>query len=75
MARGYRRREADAWRHTRLLATIQTNIHRGQDDPALTPEEFMALPGDVLPERPHQLTPEQVEADFARTADLDKDLF
>lgn len=75
MARGYRRREADAWRHTRLLATIYTNIHRGENDPALTPQEFMPLPGDVLPEVPPALNPEQVEAEFARVATLDKDLF
>lgn len=81
MVRGYIRREkveqdrqTDAWRRTRILATILLNAHRGENDPAITPEEFMPLEGDPLPEAPHQYSAEEVEAEFARLTTLDADL-
>lgn len=81
MVRGYQRRatekqerELDKWRRLRILAVLQLNAHRGENDAALTPEEWMPLPGDSLPKAPLVLSPEQVEAEYAHTATLDADL-
>jgi len=59
----------------RLLAAIMLNVNRAEGEPAQTPEEVFWLYGDPLPELPQVLTPAEVEAEFARVADLDKDLF
>lgn len=75
MVRGYHRRQAERWRHTRLLATTLYNVNRDPDSEALRPEDFMPLPGDEL-----ALTgPEMSEADYlaalAAVAALDGDLY
>lgn len=75
MGRGWQRRNAEHWRPHRLVATILHNANRGPKDPALTPEQFLPLYGDPLPEPPPPpLTEEEVEAEFARTQSLDADL-
>jgi hypothetical protein len=57
MARAYQRRcktkeqrEIDKWRRTRLVATILRNVNRGENEPSLTPEEFLPLPDDAPPQ-------------------------
>jgi hypothetical protein len=67
MVRGYRRRHAEAWRRTRLLGAILLNVNRGKDEPAIVPEEWMALYGDPAPEEPETIS----EEEFARLMALD----
>ena len=74
IADGYHRREADKWRHTRWLGTILLNVHRGEGEDVMTPEEVMPLPGDVLPLAAHVLTPAEIDAEFVRLLALDTDL-
>ncbi|MGI4822246.1 MAG: hypothetical protein ACRYFV_13635 [Janthinobacterium lividum] len=82
MVRGYERRqkhkqarEVDKWRRTRLVATILLNAYRDpKKTSAYVPEKWLPLLGDILPEPPKELTPEEVEAEFARTKVLDADL-
>ncbi|MVN78919.1 hypothetical protein GO988_21530 [Hymenobacter sp. HMF4947] len=76
MVRGYQRRAAakqerqlEKWRQTRLVATILRNAHRGPNDVALTPEEFLALPGDRPPLPP--MDEETFDATMARLAEFD----
>jgi hypothetical protein len=59
--RGYRRREAEAWRRTRLLITLLVNIHRDPKTPAVTPESLFSLLGDVLEPRAAQATAKEIE--------------
>jgi hypothetical protein len=47
--RGYLRRTASRDKPLRLIATVLLNAHRGENDPAQTPEEVMWLYGDPLP--------------------------
>jgi hypothetical protein len=61
MCRGYRRRQTEAWRRTRLLATLLVNLHREANSPVLSPEQLLPLPGDQLAEAAPDLTPEQVD--------------
>ena len=82
MARGYQRRQAeqqhwqaDQWRRTRWLGTILLNVNRDPKTPAIQPEEVFWLLGDAPPEVVVAKTPQEVEAEFARTQTLDKDLF
>jgi|GEM_PF-3185589 len=73
--RGYHRRHAAKVKPMRLLATILLNVNRAEGEPALAPEEVTWLYGDPLPEVPQVLSAAEVEAEFARVAALDKDLF
>lgn len=77
MAWGYKQRQkreehaqVEGWRQTRLLATILVNAHRGPNQLAQTPEEFMELPGDPPPAPP--MSEEDFEATMARLAEFDK---
>ena len=70
MAQGYLRRqqraeqqELGAWRRARWLGTILANVHRG-DNPEISPEEMLELPGDAPPTV-------MSEEEFARIAALD----
>jgi hypothetical protein len=67
--RGYRRKQAESWRRTRLLVTLLVNIHRDPKTPAVTPEALLPLLGDVLEPRAAQATAEEIAALWA---DLDE---
>lgn len=76
MAWGYKRRqerrehdEVEQWRRTRLVATILVNAHRGPNQLAQTPEEFMPLPGDPPPAPP--MSEETFDETMARLAEFD----
>lgn len=80
MCRGYHRRQQrresqqlDAWRRTRLLATILVNIHREAGTAAIEPEELLALPGDGADAAPG-MSPEEVEILWAKLDELDADI-
>lgn len=75
--RAHRRRQQaqqaqrlDDWRQTRWLGTVLLNLHRAPDEPALTPEEVMPLPGDPAPE---PVDADAFDAEVARLATLDPD--
>jgi len=72
MAQGYVRRqqqaerqELAAWQRTRWLGTVLRNVNRG-DNPAISPEEMLPLPGDGP-----LATGAMSEEEFARIAALD----
>jgi hypothetical protein len=65
--RGYLRREAEQWRRTRWLGTVQLNSNRGPDDAVLVPEEIMPLYGDLAPQETVQVMSEE---EFNRIAGL-----
>jgi hypothetical protein len=67
--RGYRRKQVDAWRRARLLATLLVNIHRDPKTPAVTPEALLPLLGDVLEP---STTPSSAEEIAALWAELDE---
>lgn len=69
MARGYHRRQTEAWRRTRWLGTLLLNVNRGHTDPAYEPEEVLALPGD--PPYAPKLNTEEFEDTMARLAEFD----
>ena len=46
MRRGHDRRTVHAWQHTRWIGALLVNINRGENDPAVSPEELLPLPGD-----------------------------
>ena len=72
MCRGYHRRLADRKRPLRWLGTILLNVNRGENDPAQTEEEVMWLYGDPLPQEVATLNAAEIEAAWARAAELDK---
>jgi hypothetical protein len=51
------------------VATLLHNAHRGPNDYALTPEEFMLLPGDTPP--PPPMDEETFDDTMARLAEFD----
>ncbi|GAB3661500.1 hypothetical protein GCM10027594_31350 [Hymenobacter agri] len=71
-AEGFHRRQIRKWQHTRWLGTVLLNINR---DPEKSPEpiepwEVLSLPGDP---QPAVVTPEELDAELARIAQLDTD--
>ncbi|MBH8569354.1 phage tail assembly chaperone [Microvirga sp. STS02] len=71
MADGYHHRRVLAWQETRWLGALLVNINRAPDTPAVEPSELLPLPGDA-PAAPLMST-EELDAELARLAELDKD--
>ena len=69
MARGYHRRQTEAWRRTRWLGTILLNVNRAPNTAAAAPEEVLSLPGDPPPAPPMSLT--ELDETLARLAEFD----
>jgi len=70
MCRGYHRRNANQWRQTRLLATLQLNAHRPAHALPFVPEEWMPLYGDAPPTPP--MDEQEFDETMARLAEFDK---
>ena len=69
-ADGFHRRQIRKWQHTRFLATMLLNVNRDPDSAPVEPWEVLPLPGDPVPE---VLNLEEVDAELARLAEIDKD--
>ena len=74
MCRGFHRRQVEQWRHTRWIAAELRNGLRAPGEAGVSLHEILPLPGDELAEAGPVLTPEQIEAEYARVAVLDRDL-
>lgn len=69
MARGYHRRQTEAWRRTRWLGTILLNVNRAANTPAIAPEEVFQLPGDPPP--PPPMSVDELDETLAHLAEFD----
>jgi hypothetical protein len=74
IGRGFQRRQVEQWRHTRWLATELRNGLRAPGEPGVSLHEVLPLPGDETISSSLELSPEEVEAQFAYLQTLDRDL-
>jgi hypothetical protein len=72
IAGGWHRRQIRQYHHTRYLAAMLVNVNMGPDGTPVDPAELLPLPGDPPPPEPMSL--EELDAELARIAELDKDL-